>query len=49
MRKIAPLFAVGFLLASQQAMADDYAVKLRGVWKIMSLKAQIVGANTTPI
>ena len=49
MRKIAPVLAVGFLLAPQQATADDYAAKLHGVWKVVSLKAQIVGENTAPI
>ena len=49
MRKIAPLLVVGFLLASKQGTADDYAAKLHGVWKIISLKAQIVGENTAPI
>src|SRR5262245_40849415 len=49
MRKIAPLLLVGFLLASKQATADDPAAKLHGVWKIVSLKAQIVGENIAPI
>ena len=49
MRKFALLLAIGCLLPSQAATADDFAAKLHGVWKLVSLKVQIIGENTAPI
>jgi Lipocalin-like domain len=49
MRDSALALAVTFLLLVQPAKADDSAAKLHGVWKLVSLKIQVIGENIPPI